>query len=225
MPNGFVPGQRPAAPWSDHHWWGIWTTATSLPNTATSDSTGYGADLQEGDLAWCADVKELFVCTDPTPGAAVWVAIGSGTGSIGSGKYTPTITVEDGPATNQTAFGEWFWTLIGDVMTVSGRLSFDTNITAGADLILAVSLPAGFQITPDPIFEHPPTGTTTGIVQFNLTPSPLGYAVAKREHRQHQASAHHRRSSKRQRRQPFDPDVDHDAGHDGLRLDALPWRT
>jgi len=71
----FIAGQRPVAPWRFHHWWGQWNTAAQLPNTAAFTDGGYTSEIQAGDLAWVVDVASLYVCTDPTPGAAVWVAI------------------------------------------------------------------------------------------------------------------------------------------------------
>lgn len=78
----FIPGQRPVAPWRFHHWWGQWSTAAALPNVAGSDDQ-YNAEIQAGDLAWVVDVASLYVCTDPTPAAAVWAQIASGGSSGG----------------------------------------------------------------------------------------------------------------------------------------------
>jgi hypothetical protein len=78
----FVPSQRAAAPWSDHHWWGQYTTAAELPNVAGS-STQLNPELQAGDVAWVVDTAQLYVCQDPTPEEAVWTAF-SGQGGSGT---------------------------------------------------------------------------------------------------------------------------------------------
>jgi len=74
----FDPNQRPAAPWSNHHWWGKYTDALTLPNMAASDTQVGSLELQAGDIAWSEADAALYVCTNPVAGAAVWVAIGGG---------------------------------------------------------------------------------------------------------------------------------------------------
>jgi hypothetical protein len=73
----FVAGQRPVAPWGFHHWWGKWSTAAELPNVAGS-ATQWG-EIQAGDAAWVvASGGAMYLCTDPTPGAAIWVSVPTG---------------------------------------------------------------------------------------------------------------------------------------------------
>lgn len=63
--------QRPAAPWSFGNFWGQYPTTADLPNVAGS-SLQLPRDVQAGDIAWVTAAGALFVCTDPTQGAAVW---------------------------------------------------------------------------------------------------------------------------------------------------------
>lgn len=72
----FVSGQRAAAPWSNHNWHGQWSTAAQLPNVA--GATSQISDLQAGDKAWVVAASAEYICTDPTAGAAVWVAVPTG---------------------------------------------------------------------------------------------------------------------------------------------------
>lgn len=74
-----VADQRQASPTSAGHWWGQYDDAASLPNVA---GTGFdlGPELQAGDVAWSVADLALYVCTDPTPAAAVWVALSIGGG-------------------------------------------------------------------------------------------------------------------------------------------------
>jgi hypothetical protein len=74
----FVPNQRPAAPWSDGNWWGKYTDAANLPNTAASDFQLN--DVQAGDTAYAVAEALPYWCSDPTPGAAVWVPFSVGGG-------------------------------------------------------------------------------------------------------------------------------------------------
>jgi hypothetical protein len=71
----FIRPQRAAAPWSQHHWWGQYTDATSLPNMAASDIQVSAIELQRGDIAWSEADSVLYTCTVTTPGAAVWVPV------------------------------------------------------------------------------------------------------------------------------------------------------
>jgi hypothetical protein len=77
----FISNQRPVAPWSQHNYWGQWSTAASLPNTVGFTEGGYASEIQAGDVAWAAAEAALYVCADPTPGAAVWTALGGGGGA------------------------------------------------------------------------------------------------------------------------------------------------
>ena len=72
----FLPKQRPAAPWSNHNYWGQYDVSAALPNSLGADLQI--SDLQAGDVAWVATDSSLYVCTDPTFGAAVWASMGTG---------------------------------------------------------------------------------------------------------------------------------------------------
>lgn len=74
----FVPLQRPIAPWSEHGYWGQFTDAAGLPNVAGSSFQIAG--VQAGDTAYSVADGALFICTDPTFGAAVWVELVAGAG-------------------------------------------------------------------------------------------------------------------------------------------------
>jgi hypothetical protein len=77
----FVPGQRP---WSqlNNSWQGIFDAVGELPNVAGSTLQMGTPNVQVGDLAYVAGLG-LYVCHDPTPGAAVWTLIsGSGGGGV-----------------------------------------------------------------------------------------------------------------------------------------------
>lgn len=65
-----VPGQRATAPWGQHNYWGLFTDPNDLPNVAGSSFQQNG--LQRGDVAWSDSDNKLYVCIDPTLGAAVW---------------------------------------------------------------------------------------------------------------------------------------------------------
>ena len=78
-----IPSQRPAAPWSEHGGWGQFDDPASLPNVAGSDFQ-VEKDLQGGDTAWSESDSALYVCTDPTPGAAIWVSLMGGGGGGGA---------------------------------------------------------------------------------------------------------------------------------------------
>lgn len=68
----YVPDQKkPVAPTSDHGYWGRFNVTAQLPNSAGASFQDTGVDY--GDTAWSDQTKVLYVCTDPTPGAAVWV--------------------------------------------------------------------------------------------------------------------------------------------------------
>jgi hypothetical protein len=75
----FLPNQRPAAPWSQHNWWGKYSDSGALPNTLGSDTQQN--DLQSGDTAWVESDAAIFVCLDPTIGAAVWSIVSGSGGS------------------------------------------------------------------------------------------------------------------------------------------------
>lgn len=68
----YVPDQKkPVAPTSDHGYWGRFSVTGQLPNTAGASFQDTGVDY--GDTAWSDESGALYVCTDPTAGAAVWV--------------------------------------------------------------------------------------------------------------------------------------------------------
>jgi hypothetical protein len=76
---GHVALQRAAAPWGDNNYWGQFDADTDLVNVAGA-AFQIGGDLQAGDVAWVVGDTALFVCTDPTPGAAAWMQISAGNG-------------------------------------------------------------------------------------------------------------------------------------------------
>lgn len=81
--------QRPAAPWSFNNWWGQYDAYADLPNVAGS-SLQLPRDVQEGDIAWVVATGALYVCTDSTQGAAVWIPFAGGGASD---RFAPKILV------------------------------------------------------------------------------------------------------------------------------------
>jgi hypothetical protein len=77
---GYVALQRAAAPWGDNNYWGQFDADTDLVNVAGA-AFQIGGDLQAGDVAWVVGAAALYVCSDPTPGAAVWSVLGGGGGA------------------------------------------------------------------------------------------------------------------------------------------------
>jgi hypothetical protein len=72
-----MPNQRPAAPWSFHHWWGQWDSASDLPNSSGA-AAQYGREVQAGDIAWVNDQSRLFVCESAAVGHASWTPFSGG---------------------------------------------------------------------------------------------------------------------------------------------------
>ena len=72
------------SPTSRHSYWGQYADSASLPNVA--GSLTQSNRLEAGDTAFNVDATGLFVCTDATLGAAVWV------GSTGVGLHANTHT-------------------------------------------------------------------------------------------------------------------------------------
>lgn len=81
-----LPNQRPAAPWGQHNYWGKFSDPTDLPNAA--GSTFQQSGVQVGDVAWSDSDDKLYVCIDPTRGAAVWREIVTTTTSGAGGVET-----------------------------------------------------------------------------------------------------------------------------------------
>lgn len=70
---GHLDPQRPAAPWEQGNFWGQYQTAADLVSVA---GARFQLDsLQAGDIAWVVDDGLLYVCTDPTVGAAIWMPL------------------------------------------------------------------------------------------------------------------------------------------------------
>jgi hypothetical protein len=67
------------SPTQHHSYWGNFAGAANLPNLAASPVQD--AALQTGDTAFDSIGGLLYVCTDATLGAAVWVALGAGAAS------------------------------------------------------------------------------------------------------------------------------------------------
>lgn len=76
------------SPTQNHAYWGAFATTADLPNVAAS--TTQKSTLEAGDQAYVAE--SLYVCTDATLGAAVWVA--------GAGAPNPTYHLYQGDITN-----------------------------------------------------------------------------------------------------------------------------
>lgn len=78
-----MPDQRAAAPWAQHNYWGQFDSVAQFPNVA--GSSHQSNDPQAGDTAWldAGPNSNMYVCTDPTRGAAVWVLLGGGGGGGG----------------------------------------------------------------------------------------------------------------------------------------------
>lgn len=90
--------QRPSAPWSQGHYWGQYGAAADLPNAAGAEFQV--ASVQAGDVAWVRDDDRLYVCTDPTLGAAVWQPISSGASPTATG---PNIGTKDDSVQSTTS--------------------------------------------------------------------------------------------------------------------------
>lgn len=78
----FVPGQRP---WSqlNSNWQGIFDLVGNLPNVAGSPLQMGVPNVQKGDLAFVVGgAPGLYLCMDPTAGAAVWSLIAGGAGGL-----------------------------------------------------------------------------------------------------------------------------------------------
>jgi hypothetical protein len=97
-----TPNQRQAAPWSAHHWWGRYTTASDLPNVAGS-SVQLNRELQQGDVAFVDDERRIFVCRAATPGAATWSPLGFGGSDDPVDLFVATSGDDSNPGTSPSA--------------------------------------------------------------------------------------------------------------------------
>jgi len=81
---GYTPNQRP---WSlrNSNWQGQVDLFADLPNSAGSPYQFGVPNVQRGDLAWVTvgPTPGLYLCIDPTLGAAIWVPAGTGGGGGG----------------------------------------------------------------------------------------------------------------------------------------------
>lgn len=67
--------QRPAAPWTNHNFWGQYDSPGDLPNVAGAQLQLATDEVQAGDIAWSRSDGQLYVCLDPTRGAADWLGL------------------------------------------------------------------------------------------------------------------------------------------------------
>jgi len=166
----FIPGQRPVAPWRFHHWWGQWNSVGQLPNVAGS-AAQYNAEIQAGDLAWVTADSKLYVCVDPTPGAATWAAVSSGgsgnaaswewkfSGSVMTTAGTSSVTFSDGtPTTSQDAATALIQYPVSHDETVTIdklvlNIIANTSLTEGVFTVIKNGAPTGITI-------HVPAGAT-----------------------------------------------------------------
>ncbi len=75
--------RTPQRPWQfgTSNWQGQYETVADLPNVAGSFYQPGVPNVQEGDLAWVAlGAPGLYLCVDPTLGAAVWTLLTGGGG-------------------------------------------------------------------------------------------------------------------------------------------------
>lgn len=167
MTLGF-PQQRPVAPWSEHHWWGIWETPAQLPNVAGSLAQ-YEADVQEGDLAWVQSTILLYVCQDPTPNAAIWVPVGGG-GPGGNDHFVPRIivgnTLNGDPAPAQAPPFQYLpdpGNGSGIVAALAGAVAgYDVHIRPGTYTLpvgTVLTVPPGVTVSGEPGGVGSPSGT------------------------------------------------------------------
>jgi hypothetical protein len=138
----FVPGQRP---WSqlNSNWQGIFDLAAQLPNVAGSSLQMGVPNVQVGDLAYVVGVG-LYVCDDPTAGAAVWnlISTGGGGGIVGPANV---VYVEPAPkgddATGQRGNAALPFATIGAAMLVM-QAGDQMRLAPGFYVCDNVSIPA-----------------------------------------------------------------------------------
>lgn len=129
----YVPNQRPAAPWSMGQYWGQFTTAASLPNTAGAQASFQLNDVQPGDTAWVTGEGRLYICTDATVGAAAWDSVSTG-GSIAFAQVE--LVETDGTRTQFNAIQDAIDAASsGDVVMV-GPGTYAENLTLKAGVAL-----------------------------------------------------------------------------------------
>jgi hypothetical protein len=82
---GYTPQQRPWTVGNGTNWQGQVDAFGDLPNSAGS-AYQYGVpNVQHGDLAWVTTgFTGLYLCIDPTPGAAIWIPVSGGPAPLGS---------------------------------------------------------------------------------------------------------------------------------------------
>src|SRR5262245_25952737 len=129
---GFVPNQRPGSPWTFGNWQGRFTTPAELPNVLGSTVQMGVHSVQQGDVAWVDSTGALYLCTDPTKGAAVWTPVVTGGGGsapiIASGLYAPTVTPTLGAAVVAAPAPSGMWTRVGDIVEVAFELAIVWNV-------------------------------------------------------------------------------------------------
>lgn len=78
---GYTPQQRPWSAGNGTNWQGQVDTFADLPNSVGSPYQFGVPNVQRGDLAWVTGgIPGLYLCTNPTPGAAIWVLVATGSG-------------------------------------------------------------------------------------------------------------------------------------------------
>lgn len=187
----FIPLQRQAAPWSQHNWWGQYTDAASLPNTAASNIQVSGSELQRGDVAWAEAEASLYYCDDPTPGAAIWLPLGSGApspatrtvfvlrpgGTAGGNIYVdwPTLyaaySLTDGPVTIE------FDDSISPITIPAGAYAFRIDTTLEGILrqnpALGGEVGSLVELADGVTFDPPPTYYRNGLWLRSLSSAPI----------------------------------------------------
>ena len=108
---------------------GAFPVASQLPNCAGGPQL---ASLEAGDHAYVTTEQAPYYCVDPTPGAAVWVPVA--TGSSGGG-VTPPIYIP--PAVTNSNFGGKADALLAPSALGSGG-TYPTGFTGGESFLLLI---------------------------------------------------------------------------------------